>query len=456
MAESKEKIDSIWDRVLSDLQNHLGESAFKVWFNHFQPISFENYVLKIEVSSKFVKSWLEQKYLHIIQRIIKNYIPDVKSVVLTISSSPIETLQNKRSILRKMRIFEHSKISVFDVNPQTNLNPRYRFDNFVVGSSNELAFAAAQAVVNKPGLIHNPLFVYGPVGVGKTHLLQATGNEIIKTYKNLKVRYTNTEQFINELINSLKNKSIDEFKHKFREVDILILDDVHFLSGKAKAQEELFHTFNFLYDLGKQIIFSSDRPPTLIPDIEERLRSRFEGGLVIDIQPPDFETRVAILRLKAQEKKVEFEDWVYELLAEKIKKNIRELEGALNLLIFKLKYIDKLTKEVVQEIVKEFSQEFYRKITHKKVIQTVVEHYGLKEGDVFKKLRKKEYVEIRGIVVYLLRELCQYSYSHIGEIFNKDHTTVLHAYQKIVEKIEKYPEFSREIEIIRSKILQNL
>lgn len=453
--EEIKTIESIWDHVLHDLQNHLGESAFRVWFNHFQPTSFENNYLKIEVSSKFVKNWLEQKYLHLIQKVIKTYIPDIKGINLIVSTSPIEKL-HKSSVARRIKIFEQSsKISIFEVNPQTNLNPKYRFDNFVVGSSNELAFAAAQAVVNKPGLIHNPLFIYGPVGVGKTHLLQAIGNEIVKKHTKLRVRYTNTEQFTNELINSLKNKSIEEFKHKFRNVDILILDDVQFLSGKTKVQEELFHTFNFLYDLSKQIVFSSDRPPTLIPDIEERLRSRFGGGLVIDILPPDFETRVAILKLKSQEKKIELDDWVYQTIAEKIKKNIRELEGALNLLIFKMKYLEKLRKEDVLEIIKEFSKEFYKKVTPKKVIQVVTEHFNLKENDVLKKIRKKEYVEARSVVIYFLREICQYSYSYIGEIFNKDHTTILHSYEKVVEKMKKSPEFNQEIEIIRSKILES-
>lgn len=453
--EETKTIESVWDYVLHDLQNHLGESAFKVWFSHFRPISFENFNLKIEVSSKFVKNWLEQKYLHLIQRVVKIHIPNVREVVLVVSKSPIDSLKQK-STTRKIKIFNYSsKISIFEVNPQTNLNPRYRFDNFVVGSSNELAFAAAQAVVNKPGLIHNPLFIYGPVGVGKTHLLQAIGNEIIKDRNNLRVRYTNTEQFTNELINSLKNKSIDEFKHKFREVDILILDDVHFLSGKAKAQEELFHTFNFLYDLGKQIVFSSDRPPALIPDIEERLRSRFEGGLVVDIQPPDFETRIAILKLKSQEKKVELDQWIYELIAEKIQKNIRELEGALNLLIFKMNYLEKLTRESVLKIVKEFNYEFYKRVTPKKIIQVVTEHFGLKEGDVLKRLRKREYVETRNIIIYFLREICQYSYSRIGEMLRKDHTTVLHSYEKVVEKMKDNPDFNQDLEIIRSKILEN-
>lgn len=449
-------IESAWDYVLHDLQSHLGESAFKVWFSRFHPISFENSNLKIEVSSKFVKNWLEQKYFHLIQRVIKNHIPNVREIVLIVSKYPIDNFQ-KKSTAQKIKIFRYSsKISIFDVNPQTNLNPRYRFDNFVVGSSNELAFAATQAVVNKPGLIHNPLFIYGSFGVGKTHLLQATGNEIIKTHNNLKVRYTNTEQFTNELINSLKNKSIDEFKHKFREVDILILDDVHFLSGKAKVQEELFHTFNFLYDLGKQIIFSSDRPPSLIPDIEERLRSRFKGGLVVDIQPPDFETRIAILKLKSQEKKVELDQWIHELIAEKIKQNTRDLEGALNLLIFKMNYLEKLTKESVLQIIKEFTNEFYKKITPKKIIQVVTEHFGLKEGDILKRLRKREYVETRNIVIYFFREICQYSYSHIGEILQKDHTTILHSYEKMVEKMKNNPEFNQELEVLRSKILENV
>ena len=447
--------ESTWNKILNDLEKSVGEKSFKVWFNSFKPIQVENNVLKIEVSSKFVKQWLETKYYNVIFRIIKNYIPYLKDINFIIPPSTEEVIK-KKNIAKKLRIIQHTGVSIFDVNPQTNLNPRYRFDNFVVGVSNELAFAAAQAVSHKPGKIHNPLFVYGPVGVGKTHLLQALGNEIIKLHPHLKVRYTNTEQFTNELVNALKNKSIDEFKHKFREVDTLILDDVQFISGKGKSQEELFHTFNFLYDLGKQIVFSSDQPPSLIPDIEERLRSRFEGGLVIDIQPPDYETRIAILKTKAQEKGLNLDNWVYEVLASKIKKNIRELEGALNLLIFKLNFINNLTKEIVENIVKEFTQEFYRKITPKKIINVISTYYDLQEGDLFKKIKKKEYVEVRSIVIYFLREVCQYSFVRIGELFNKDHTTVIYAYEKIVEKMSKDKRFQQEIEILRSKIIEDV
>jgi chromosomal replication initiator protein len=312
-----EMFETTWEKILNNIKNNVGESVFKVWFSHFQPKSYYQGVLKIEVPSKFVKDWLEKKFEQTILRVVKEFAPEIKNIEFVVSTRPNLQVSYHQTSTRKITNVSQQKLTIFEINPQTNLNPRYRFDNFVVGQSNELAFAACQAVSKSWGKLHNPLFVYGPVGVGKTHLLQATGNEALRTHKNLKIKYLTTEEFTNEFIQSLKSHTTEEFRRKFRDVDMLILDDVHFLSGKTTSQEELFHTFNYLYNLSKQIIFSSDRPPKLIPDIEERLRSRFEGGLVVDISPPDYETRVAILKLKSQEKGVVFDDEIYDFIAKK-------------------------------------------------------------------------------------------------------------------------------------------
>lgn len=448
--------ESAWEKILNNIKENVGETIFKVWFANLIPKTYNQGVLKIEVPSRFVKDWLDKKFSQLILKAIKDYLPEVKNIELVVSTKPVWQVSEKRNYFKQIskKIID-KPLTIFEVNPTTNLNPRYRFDNFVVGPSNELAFAACQAVAKGTGRTHNPLFLYGPVGVGKTHLLQAVGNEILRTNKHLKIRYGTTEEFTNEFINALKNHSLEEFRFRFRDVDILILDDVHFLSGKTSSQEELFHTFNYLYNLSKQIIFSSDRPPQAIPDIEERLKSRFEGGLVIDIQPPDFETRLAILKLKSQEKNVVLDDKIYELIAKKITTNIRELEGALSAVIFYYSKSEKLTLEKVEEILKKFSKEYYRKITPKKIIKILVDYYEIEEQDIFKKTRTKHLVEIRQNLVFFLRELGHLSYTSIGQLLKKDHTTIIYAYEKVVEKIKIDPEFSQEIELLKSKILES-
>jgi chromosomal replication initiator protein len=421
----------------------------KTWFNNVIPIQIYNGVLKIEVPNKLVKDWLESKFHLILLKTVKEFIQEIKN---------IEYILNTQIKTRTKRISKYSfqqKITIFEVHPSTNLNPRYRFENFVVGSNNELAFAAAQGVVSNLGTKFNPLFIYGGVGLGKTHLLQAIGNEVLRKYNNTKkVRYATTEQFTNELINALKNQTIDEFRQKFREIDVLILDDVHFLSGKNKSQEELFHTFNELYNSSKQIVFSSDRAPRMIPDIEERLQSRFEGGLVVDITPPDFETRLAILRLKNQEKNYFLPDFALEIIAEKITKNIRELEGALNYVAFRVKNVTNLNKEKVEELLRDYLKQSFKKVSPKKIIKIVAEFYNLKEEDLLKKIRRKEIIKPRQILMYLLREIAKLSYNTIGELLNnRDHTTVLYSYEKIEKEIQQNFELYQEIEILKDKIL---
>jgi len=449
-----EFFETTWEKILNNIKNNVGESVYKVWFLYFQPKNYSQGYLKIEVPSKFVKDWLEKKFINIILRSIKEVVPEIKNIELIVSTKPTSKIDNKERFIRKNQNME-KHLSIFEINPQTNLNPKYRFDNFVVGSSNELAFTACKSVVKSIGKLHNPLFVYGPVGVGKTHLLQAAGNEALRIHKKIKLKYLTTEEFTNKFINSLRNHGIEGFKTEFRDIDILILDDVQFLSGKNASQEELFHTFNYLYNLSKQIIFSSDRPPQLIPDIEARLRSRFEGGLVIDINPPDYETRVAILKLKSQEKGVVFDDFVYDIIAQRITKNIRELEGALNSIIFRYNQGEKINADKIEDFIKKFSKDYYKKVNPKKIIKTLSDHYDIKEDDILKKSRIKHLVKIRKLLIYFLREINQLSYPSIGEILKKDHTTIIYSYEKISNEIKNNPLLSQEIEVLKSKILEN-
>lgn len=444
-----------WLKALNLLEKKISKPTLKTWFNNVEPYQFFNGTLKISVPNKLVKSWLESKFHILLLKTIKEIIPELKNIEYVINDNNSNRHYQRRFILKK--ISYQQKLTIFEVNPSTNLNPKYRFENFVVGSNNELAFAAAQGVVNNLGEKFNPLFIYGGVGLGKTHLLQAIGNEVIRKYGlTKKVRYATTEQFTNDLINSLKNQNIDEFRQKFREVDVLILDDVHFLSGKNKSQEELFHTFNELYNLKKQIVFSSDRPPRVIPDIEERLQSRFEGGLVVDITPPDYETRLAILKIKNQEKNYFLPENILEILAQKITKNIRELEGGLNYIAFKLSRLNNYDDEKISYLINEYLRQNIKKISYKKIIKIVADFYNLKDEDLLKKIRKKEVIKPRQILIYLLREIGKFSYSSIGELLNKrDHSTILYSYEKIDKELKEDFDLFQEIEILKEKILNN-
>ncbi|MCS7183855.1 MAG: chromosomal replication initiator protein DnaA [Patescibacteria group bacterium] len=442
-----------WSKVLDNLEKKISKPTLKTWFVNVEPIQFFNGVLKINVPNKLVKNWLESKFNIILLKTIKEFLPELKAIEYIINNQNNNQEYYKKTVIKKFSY--QQKLTIFEINPSTNLNPKYRFENFVVGSNNDLAFAAAQGVVNNLGEKFNPLFIYGGVGLGKTHLLQAIGNEIIRKYGlNKKVRYATTEQFTNDLINSLKNQNIDEFRQKFRDIDVLILDDVHFLSGKNKSQEELFHTFNELYNLKKQIVFSSDRPPRMIPDIEERLQSRFEGGLIVDITPPDYETRLAILKIKNQEKNYFLPDKILEILAQKIVKNIRELEGGLNFIAFKLSRFNNYDEDKVINLINEYLRQNIKKVSYKKILKIVADFYNLKEDDLLKKLRKKEVIKPRQVLIYLLRDIGKFSYSFIGEILNKrDHTTILYSYEKIEKEIKENIDLFQEIEVLKEKII---
>ncbi len=448
--EERIDLNTGWQKVLLRLEEKVSKPTIKTWFSNVNPIQIFNGILQLEVPNKLVKNWLENKFHIILLKTAKEIFKELKSIEYVVNNTQIKKTRISKYVLKQ-------KITIFEVQPSTNLNPKYTFENFVVGSNNELAFAAAQGVVNNLGDKFNPLFIWGGVGLGKTHLLQAIGNEIVKKYNNTKkVRYATTEQFTNELINTLKNQNIDEFRQKFREVDVLILDDVHFLSGKTKSQEELFHTFNELYNNRKQIVFSSDRPPKMIPDIEERLQSRFEGGLVIDITPPDFETRLAILRLKNQERGYYLSDDILEIIAEKITKNIRELEGALNYVAFKIKSLNEKNPEKVSNLIKEYLRQNTKNISPKKIIKIVADFYNLKEDDLVKKIRRKEISRPRQVLMYVLREVGKLSYNTIGELLNKrDHTTVLYSCEKIEKEMKQDFDLYQEIELIKNRILND-
>ncbi len=444
--------EELWQSVLAQIQLNISPANFSTWFKNTKIISQKEDKVIISVPNAFVKEWLENKYQKIILQVIKQINKKIKKIEFVIGKPKLKFLKEEKE--EKEVFTSQLNFQQFKINKNTNLNPRYTFDSFVVGPFNELPHAAAIAVTKNPGSIYNPLFIYGKTGLGKTHLLQATGNEIIKNYKRKIVKYLPSEVFTSEVVESIKNKKMEKFKSKYLGVDVLIIDDIQFIAGKEKTQEEFFNIFNLLYENNKQVILSSDRPPQAIQSLTERLKSRFEGGMIADISTPDTETRIAILKTKSQEKNIDFPPEIYEYIASIFKKNIRELEGALNhLIIYQNINKQKPTLEVVKKIFKNLHLNKTTILTPKKIIQIVAEFYEVKEKDLLSKSRKKEFVIPRQVAMYLLRKELKQSFPSIGRKFNgKDHTTAIHSFKKISKEILKNKKLEQEIEIIREKI----
>ena len=446
--------EELWQAVLAQIQLHISSANFSTWFKNTDIVSQKEGLITVSVPNSFVKEWLENKYNKEVFKILHNLHSDIREVNYVVVKIGLKTLKRAPAALMETDQLEFQE---FVVNKETNLNPRYTFDSFIVGPFNELPHAAATAVAKNPGLVYNPLFIYGGVGLGKTHMLQALGNEIVKNLPKKKVKYVSSEKFTSEVVSSIRNHSMDAFKSKYRAVDMLIIDDIQFLAGKEKTQEEFFHIFNVLYENNKQIVLSSDRPPKAIQALAERLRSRFEGGMIADISIPDLETRIAILKMKAQEKSVDFSDDIYQYIASVIKRNIRELEGALNRLIVYQKLNDHHPDlEAVKTLLKNLLASPTRIITPRKIIQTVAEFYDLKEREILTRSRKKEIVLPRQIAMYLLRKELKSSFPFIGRKFSgKDHTTAIHSYQKIVKEVETNKKMEEEISLIKERILNS-
>lgn len=445
--------EELWQAVLAQIQLNTSQANFATWFKDTKIAEYKEDQIVVATPNSFAKEWLENKYGKTIFKIFYSLDKGIKEVKYVVGKTEIKIPKKNKTVLPGEEQLEFDQ---FKVNKETNLNPRYTFENFIVGPFNELAYAAGWAVSQKPGLVYNPLFIYGGVGLGKTHLLQSIGNAIIKDFSQKKVRYIPAERFTTEVVSSIKNHSIDAFKKKYRGIDILILDDVQFLAGKEKTQEEFFHIFNDLYQENKQIIISSDRPPKAIPALAERLRSRFEGGMIGDIGYPDYETRIAILKAKMQEKEIDLSDEILDYIAVNIQRNIRELEGALNKLIIYQASSQTPDLEKVKSLLKTTIISPNKTANHKKIIKAVSEFYDLKEKELFSSSRKQEIVKPRQIAMYLLRDLLKSSYPFIAKKFGgKDHTTVIHSYEKIVKQIKIDENLSNEIDLIRDRIFNS-
>lgn len=445
--------EELWQAVLAQIQLNISQANFATWFKETDIASLKDGQALVSVPNSFAKEWLENKYGKTILKILFNLDKGIKEVRYSVGKAELKSIRKAPSA-SSVSMAGQMEFEEFKINRDTNLNPKYTFESFVVGPSNELAHAAAWAVAKKPGLVYNPLFVYGGVGLGKTHLLQAVGNAIMKESPQKKVRYIPAEKFTAGIVSSIKNHDVEGFKAKYRSIDILVLDDVQFLAGKEKTQEEFFHTFNSLYENNKQIILSSDRPPKAIPALAERLRSRFEGGMIGDIGYPDYETRMAILKTKIQEKGLSFPEETLDYIAANIQRNIRELEGALNRLVAYQKVNNQTPGlETAKSLLKSLFLSPSKVASPKKIIEAVAEFYDLKEREIISSSRKKEIVKPRQVAMFLLREELKSSYPFIGRKFGgKDHTTAIHACEKIVKEIEKDENLGNEISLIKQRI----
>ena len=442
----------LWDNVLEIIKNKLPSQSYNSWFSRTKIAELNDDKIIISVPGTFCKDWLEKHYIDFIRNILyKNFNLDKN---LKIEFIPTDhKLSN--SPVKKNKKRTEKKITTKNNNGFTLLS-KYIFDDFVVGSSNQFAHAASQAVAKSPGKAYNPLFLHGGVGLGKTHLLQAIGNYIREhdSADKPQVLYISSEKFTNELINSIRDDKTVAFRNKYRNVDVLLIDDIQFLAGKERTQEEFFHTFNTLYDSSKQIVITSDRPPKDIPTLESRLISRFEWGLIADIYPPDFETRVAILRKKIEKDQLEIPNEIIDFIAEKIPANIRQLEGALiKLTAFSKLTKNKITMSLVQELLKDIISIERKEISINIIQKITSEYYSIKINNLISKKRNKNIVLARQVAIYLCRELTEHSFPEIGDSFGgKDHTTIMHSYNKIKNKIKTDKGLKSSIDNLNLKI----
>ncbi|WP_347489491.1 chromosomal replication initiator protein DnaA [Desulfoscipio sp. XC116] len=441
-------INSIWKKTISQLKNRLTPQSYSTWINTMQPITIKNNTFYIGVPDQFSKDWLNNNYSFLFKEVLSNII-NAKTTAQFILEDEIHQInQQNNGLFEDLRDLKYSI-----------LNPRYNFESYVVGNNNRFAHAACLAVAESPAKGYNPLFIYGGVGLGKTHLMHAIGHYARQNNNsNYIVAYVTSEKFTNDLITAIREEKTVEFKNKYRSIDILLIDDIQFLAGKEATQEEFFHTFNTLYEANKQIIISSDRPPKEIPTLEDRLRSRFEWGLITDIQPPDYETRIAILQKKAKLEKLIVSDEVITFIADRIQSNIRELEGALiRVTAFSSLNNETIDKDKAAKILKDILPDKKPlEITVNLIQQTVAGYFNIKLDDLKSKKRTRAIAYPRQVAMYLCRELTTESLPQIGNKFGgKDHTTVLHAHDKIANEVTNDAASSQTIQTLIDNIKQN-
>lgn len=471
-------VSEIWEQLLQRLKNSVSETVYNTIISPAVPLSAAGSVFLIGVNNNFLKKWLEENYKTIIENLLAEITGQEFSLQienLDFAAPPVKTephkeapsvpqqqpapVKQEQAPPTKPVEFTSSYVQpvLFEEQFPSNLNVKYTFDTFVIGNSNRFAYAAAQAVAAKPGIAYNPLFIYGGVGLGKTHLMHAIGNQIKKNKPDAKVLYISSEKFLNEIVTSIEKRTMENFKNKYRKIDCLIIDDIQFLEKRERTLEEFFHTFNALYEENKQIIISSDRLPKHIKNIEDRLRSRFECGLMADIQSPDLETRIAILRKKAELEGIEIPHDVITLVASSITTNIREIEGAYTKIVA---YAGLMNMPITIELAKNILDEMgatvqSRQITYEAINEATAAYFKIKPEELFTKKRTQSIATARHIAMYLCRELIDLSYPRIGEIYGgRDHSTVIHAYDKINAQRKKDPSVEKAIVFLTEQLNQ--
>ena len=448
--------EELWKAVLGEMELSLTKANFTTWFRNTTILSKDKSAIVVSVPNGFIKEWLENKFNKRILQSIRNLTPEVREVKYMIGRPKAELIKQDFSKINLDTELEEKSQSDTDkdLDKSTNLNRKYSFESFVVGSNNELAHAAASAVTKNLGRLYNPLFLYGGVGLGKTNLLQAIGNKISSENRDRKIYYIPAEKFTAEIVEAIRNKTIEELKSQYAKLDLLMVDDIQFIAGKEKTQDIFFSTFNELYSKNKQIILSSDRPPQTIPALEERLRSRFQGGMVADVGLPDFETRLAILKLKASERNYELNLETFTYIATHIQKNVRELEGALNRVVAFGQIYNRIPDlKEVKNILNTYLSTPYKKTSPQTILKSVADFYSISLADLVKRSRKKEIVKPRQIAMFLLREETKLSFPEIGQkLGGRDHSTVIHACDKIKNEISIDEPLKQELILIKERV----
>ncbi|MBI1919986.1 MAG: chromosomal replication initiator protein DnaA [Geobacter sp.] len=448
-------MESIWFKALENIEKVLTPQTYGTWIEPIRFLEFRNGTLSLEVPNKFFRDWVKERYVSVIEEAIATLYQEPVSLDLKVSGNHASLHSKSADGIKTSDTPPAPPKKVTQNIFSSNVNPKYTFDNFVCGASNQFAYAAAQAVANKPASNYNPLFVYGGVGLGKTHLVTAIGNHILAANPKARVCYYSSEKFMNEMINSLRYKKMEEFRNKFRKMDVLIIDDIQFMAGKEATQEEFFHTFNSLYESHKQIILTSDKFPREIPQLEERLRSRFEWGLIADIQPPDIETKVAILKKKAELNGTSLPDDVGMFLASSVTSNIRELEGMLiRLGAYASLTGSRISLSMAREVLKDIIVDKNKEISVEMIQKAVAEHFNIKVSELKSDKRLKTIVLPRQIAMYLCRDLTKASYPEIGDKFGgKDHSTIIHSVKKMEKQISQNLDLKSTMDTLKKGLL---
>ncbi len=440
----------LWQNALVQIELGTSEASFRTWFRNTDVVSRDGANVQVAVPSKIVKEWLMDKHHKLILGTLRSLDNTVRSVDYVVNRSAGEPRREPRKEPQQNASLD---LGTLYIDKRDNLNPRYTFETFIVGPFNQLAHAAARAVIERPGLTYNPFFVYGSTGHGKTHLIQAIGNYFKKSHSNKKVFYVSSERFAVDFINSVSKGRANEFKDQYRQYDVLIMDDIQFMAEKERTQEELFHLFNAMHDNNKQIIFSSDKHPMLLPGFEDRVRGRLSAGVIMEIPEPDVESRTAIVKAKIEQLGFNLPDDVLTHIAENVRGNIRELEGIINMIVCKSQLKGKpITLPDVKTLVKHNVRPS-KGVSVEEVVRRIAQYYEVAEKSIYEKTRKKEVVKPRQIIMYILREEFAVSYPSIGDkLGGRDHTTVIHSCEKIKEEVKRNNSLEQELEHIRTLV----